>query len=125
MNICDLPLELKELTITVTQLHVQLIDVFFSKFKYNVRKYSLAYYDIFTNLFLDNYKLIELYLCNTIYRLSIKNNLCFFAARNGNLHCLKLAHHNNYMWDTYTCSIAAATGNLNCLKYLHQKLTTQ
>ena len=42
------------------------------------------------------------------------------AARHGDLDCLKYAHENGYILDTFTCKFAAMNGHLECLKYAHE-----
>lgn len=46
--------------------------------------------------------------------------LCSFAAFNGQLNILKLAHELGCVWDSKTCMKAAIKGNLDCLKYAHE-----
>ena len=64
------------------------------------------------------------------YRRLWNKNTTIYAAKNGNLDCLKYAHENNCPWDETTTSSAAENGHLDCLKYAHEngcpwdKLTT-
>lgn len=42
--------------------------------------------------------------------------LCAFAAENGDLKCLKYLHQNGCSWDEWTCACATYT----CLVYAHR-----
>ena len=43
-----------------------------------------------------------------------------FAAKNGNLECLKYSHENGCYWNKLTTYYAAKNGHLDCLKYAHE-----
>src|SRR5680860_920011 len=69
------------------------------------------------------YNLDELKNFRFIYKFKIRinyNQICFTAAKNGHLECLKYAHENGCSWDEITCKSAAENGHLECLKYAHE-----
>ena len=48
------------------------------------------------------------------------NYVCYVAAENNKLECLKYLHENGCPWDDRTCSVAAEYNNIECLKYAHE-----
>lgn len=48
------------------------------------------------------------------------NSICNYAAKNGHLECLMLAHTFGCPWNERVCTDAASRGQYNCLKYAHE-----
>ena len=50
----------------------------------------------------------------------VMEEICAYAAKNGDLEMLKYAHENGCIWDEWVCAIAALGGYLQVLKYAHE-----
>jgi len=50
----------------------------------------------------------------------LDDTACAYAARSGQLECLKYLHENGCPWDATACAYAARRNQLECLKYLHE-----
>jgi hypothetical protein len=48
------------------------------------------------------------------------NSICRYAAKNGHLECLILAHKYGCFWDIRVCEDSASRGQYECLKYAHE-----
>ena len=57
---------------------------------------------------------------NEVQPKSYFNSICNYAAKNGHLECLMLAHMFGCPWDARVCTDAASRGQYECLKYAHE-----
>jgi hypothetical protein len=63
---------------------------------------------------------ISNYYENRMNVIDPRNNICKYAAKNGNFELLKYAHENGCPWNEDICTYAAKSGHLDCLQYAHE-----